>query len=186
MTRARTNTDNELVNLRINLEEAKNENVTILQELEKTRLKLASVERVAAEKELLVKKLEESSRQDTSKDTIGDTYNDASKDTSANSSNQDTFDSLRNRLKALEAENAQLKAKYASRENTMDKAQLPQPLEGESVGDRISSDLPISSSSSSLILDSPSSLLEQSLEEAESRIVGLLSVKDRLVTVQES
>ena len=31
MTRARTNTDNELVNLRINLEEAKNENVTILQ-----------------------------------------------------------------------------------------------------------------------------------------------------------
>jgi len=211
MTRARTNTDNELVNLRINLEEAKNENVTILQELEKTRLKLASVERVAAEKELLVKKLEESSRQDTSKDTmrdtskdtIGDTYNDASKDTSANSSNQDTFDSLRNRLKALEAENAQLKAKYASEakyasgENAMDKAQLPQPLEGESVGDRISSDLPISSSSSSLILDSPSStslldqstsstsVLEQSLEEAESRIASLLSVKDRLVTVQE-
>jgi len=205
MTRARTNTDNELVNLRINLEEAKNENVTILQELEKTRLKLASVERVAAEKELLVKKLEESSRQDTSKDTtrdtskdtLGDTSNDASKDISANSSNQDTFDSLRNRLKALEAENAQLKAKYASGENAMDKAQLPQPLEGESVGDRISSDLPISSSSSSLILDSPSStslldqstsstsVLEQSLEEAESRIAGLLSVKDRLVTVQE-
>jgi len=205
MTRARTNTDNELVNLRINLEEAKNENVTILQELEKTRLKLASVERVAAEKELLVKKLEESSRQDTSKDTtrdtskdtLGDTSNDASKDISANSSNQDTFDSLRNRLKALEAENAQLKAKYASGENAMDKAQLPQPLEGESVGDRISSDLPISSSSSSLILDSPSStslldqstsstsVLEQSLEEAESRIASLLSVKDRLVTVQE-
>ena len=90
------------------------------QELEKTRLKLASVERVAAEKELLVKKLEESSRQDTSKDTmrdtskdtIGDTYNDASKDTSANSSNEDTFDSLRNRLKALEAENAQLKVHF--------------------------------------------------------------------------
>merc|ERR550532_3036277 len=197
MTRARTNTDNELVNLRINLEEAKNENVTILQELEKTRLKLASVERVAAEKELQVKKLEESSTRDTSKDTLGDTSNDASKDISANSSNQDTFDSLRNRLKALEAENAQLKAKYASGENAMDKAQLPQPLEGESVGDRISSDLPISSSSSSLILDSPSSTslldqstsstsaLEQSLEEAEGRIAGLLSVKDRLVTVQE-
>ena len=92
----------------------------IEQELEKTRLKLASVERVAAEKELLVKKLEESCRQDTSKDTmrdtskdtIGDTYNDASKDTSANSSNEDTFDSLRNRLKALEAENAQLKVHF--------------------------------------------------------------------------
>merc|ERR1719382_958896 len=149
MTRARSNTDNELVNLRINLEEAKNENVTILQELEKTRLKLASVERVAAEKEVLVKKLEVSCRQDTSKD--------ASKDTSANSSNQETLDSLRNRLKALEAENAQLKAKYASEEQAMDKVQLPQPLEEEIAGDRISSNLPISGSSSSLLLDSPSS-----------------------------
>ena len=144
MTRARTNTDNELVNLRINLEEAKNENVTILQvyhdmklyllqnhfikihknqsieerekhfeqELEKTRLKLASVERVAAEKEVLVKKLEESCRQDTSKDTIRDNSKDASKDTSADSSKQDTLDSLRNRLKVLEAENAQLKVHF--------------------------------------------------------------------------
>ena len=60
-------------------------------------------------------------------------------------------------------------------------------------GERISSNLPISGSSSSL-LDSSLSLmdqstsstsaLEQSLEEAESRIAGLLSVKDRLVTVQ--
>ena len=81
------------------------------QELEKTRLKLASVEQFAAEKEVLVKKLEESCRQDTSKDTIRDSK-DASKDTSANPSNQDTFDSLRNRLKALEAENAQLKVHF--------------------------------------------------------------------------
>jgi len=203
MTRARTNTDNELVNLRINLEEAKNENVTILQELEKTRLKLASVERVAAEKEALVKKLEESCRQDSpkAKDTSNDASMDTAKESSANSSDesakQDTFDSLRNRLKALEAENVQLKAKYASREDVMDKVQLSQPLEEESVGDRISSNLPISGSSSSLLLESSSSTslldqstsstsaLEQSLEEAESRIAGLLSVKDRLVTVQE-
>merc|ERR1711936_661774 len=53
MNRVRSNTDNELVNLRINLEEAKNENVTILQELEKTRTKLSSVERVSLEKEAL-------------------------------------------------------------------------------------------------------------------------------------
>ena len=94
--------------------------ITFQQELEKTRLKLASVERVAAEKEVLVKKLEESCRQDTSKDTIRDssmdtirdTSKDASKDTSANSSNQETLDSLRNRLKALEAENAQLKVHF--------------------------------------------------------------------------
>merc|ERR1719447_1623332 len=204
MTRARTNTDNELVNLRINLEEAKNENVTILQELEKTRLKLASVERVAAEKEALVKKLEESCRQGSTLKATA-TSNDASmdklKELSANSSDesveQDTFDSLRNRLKALEAENVQLKAKYASREEMMHQVQLSQPLEEENVGDRISSNLPISGSSSSLLPESSSSTslldqstsstsaLEQSLEEAESRIAGLLSVKDRLVTVQE-
>jgi len=204
MTRARTNTDNELVNLRINLEEAKNENVTILQELEKTRLKLASVERVAAEKEAMVKKLEESCRQGSTlkaKDTSNDASMDKLKELSANSSDesveQDTFDSLRNRLKALEAENVQLKAKYASREEVMHQVQLSQPLEEENVGDRISSNLPISGSSSSLLLESSSSTslldqstsstsaLEQSLEEAESRIAGLLSVKDRLVTVQE-
>ena len=61
------------------------------------------------------------------------------------------------------------------------------------MGERISSNLPISGSSSSLLdsslslLDqstSSTSALEQSLEEAESRIAGLLSVKDRLVTVQ--
>lgn len=84
--------------------------------MEKTRLKLASVERVAAEKEALVKKLEESCRQDgplKAKDTSNDASMDKLKEPSANSSDesveQDTFDSLRNRLKALEAENVQLK-----------------------------------------------------------------------------
>ena len=59
-----------------------------------------------------MKKLEESCRQDTSTDTIRDTSKDASKDTSADSSKQDTLDSLRNRLKVLEAENAQLKVHF--------------------------------------------------------------------------
>jgi len=198
MTRVRSNTDNELVNLRINLEEAKNENVTILQELEKTRLKLASAERVVLEKEAVAKKLEESCGKDTATDTSRDASMETLKDTSANSPNesakQDTFDSLRNRLKALETENALLKAKYASREEATDGVQPLQPMEEGSAGERISSNLPISGSSSSLLdsslslLDqstSSTSALEQSLEEAESRIAGLLSVKDRLVTVQE-
>ena len=83
--------------------------------MEKTRLKLASVERVAAEKEALVKKLEEGCRQDSlkAKDTSNDASMDTAKEPSANSSDesakQDTFDSLRNRLNALEAENVQLK-----------------------------------------------------------------------------
>merc|ERR1719187_510829 len=195
MTRARTNTDNELVNLRINLEEAKNENVTILQELEKTRLKLASVERVAAVKEVLVKKLEELSKQAT---TSKNSEN-ASKDTEAITNmsegvaEQETVVSLKDRLRVLEAENAQLKAKYASREETTHEALALQPLEE---AERTSCNLPASTSSSSLLESSSSlsileqsnsstSALEQSLEEAESRIASLLSVKDRLVTVQE-
>ena len=81
--------------------------------MEKTRLKLSSAERVVVEKEALAKKLEESCRQDTSKDTSKDASKELLRDTSANSpdesAKQDTFDSLRNRLKTLEAENALLK-----------------------------------------------------------------------------
>ena len=80
--------------------------------MEKTRLKLASAERVVFEKEALAKNLEESCRKDTSKDTSKD----ASEDTSANSpdesAKQETFASLRNRLKALETENALLKVYF--------------------------------------------------------------------------
>jgi len=195
MTRARVNTDNELVNLRINLEEAKNENVTILQELEKTRLKVASAERAAADREVLAKKLEELSKQAT---TSKNSEN-ASKDTEAITNmsegvaEQETVVSLKDRLRVLEAENAQLKAKYASREDVTNEAPALQPLEEP---ERTSCNLPASTSSSSLLESSSSlsileqstsstSALEQSLEEAESRIASLLSVKDRLVTVQE-
>merc|ERR1712062_598628 len=147
--------------------------------------KLSSVERVSLEKEALIKKLESSSKQDSLKD----------EDPPANSSDfsatQDSSESLRNRLKVLEAENALLKAKYAIGEEASDGTQFQQPLEGDRI---INSDLPASGSSSSLLESSSSfleqstsstSALEQSLEEAEGRIAGLLSVKDRLVTVQE-
>merc|ERR1719447_2167028 len=195
MTRARVNTDNELVNLRINLEEAKNENVTILQELEKTRLKVASAERAAADRDVLAKKLEEFSKQATSSKNSDNASKDteAITNTSEGIAEQETVDSLKDRLRVLEAENAQLKAKYASREETTNKAPALQPLEEP---ERTSCNLPASTSSSSLLESSSSlsileqstsstSALEQSLEEAESRIASLLSVKDRLVTVQE-
>ena len=71
--------------------------------MEKTRTKLSSVERVSLEKEALIKKLESSSKQDSLK----------AEDPPANSSDfsatQDSSESLRNRLKVLEAENALLK-----------------------------------------------------------------------------
>merc|ERR1719228_1871797 len=195
MTRARVNTDNELVNLRINLEEAKNENVTILRELEKTRLKVASAERAAADREVLAKKLEEFSKQATTSKNPDNASKDteAITNTSEGIAEQETVDSLKDRLRVLEAENAQLKAKYASREEVTNEALALQPLEE---AERTCCNLPASTSSSSLLESSSSfsileqstsstSALEQSLEEAESRIASLLSVKDRLVTVQE-
>merc|ERR1712107_572922 len=108
MTRARVNTDNELVNLRINLEEAKNENVTTLQELEKTRLKVASAERAAADREVLAKKLEEFSKQATTSKNPDNASKDteAITNTSEGVAEQETVDSLKDRLRVLEAENA--------------------------------------------------------------------------------
>lgn len=52
-------TDNEMVNLKINLEEAKNENATILQELENTRNKLLDADKLISSQDQLVRDLEE-------------------------------------------------------------------------------------------------------------------------------
>merc|ERR1719339_462272 len=59
LNKSKVETDYELVNLRINLEEAKNENATILQELENTRNKLADAEQLISSQDKLVRDLEE-------------------------------------------------------------------------------------------------------------------------------
>jgi len=59
INRSKVKTDYELVNLRINLEEAKNENSTVLQELENTRNKLADAEQLISSQDKLVRDLEE-------------------------------------------------------------------------------------------------------------------------------
>jgi len=59
INRSKVKTDYELVNLRINLEEAKNENSTVLQELENTRNKLADAEQLISSQDTLVRDLEE-------------------------------------------------------------------------------------------------------------------------------
>jgi len=65
-------TDEEIINLKLNLEETKNENSTILQELENTRNKLVDADEVIESKNILVKdleaKLEENSFRDTTPD----------------------------------------------------------------------------------------------------------------------
>lgn len=59
INRSKTKTDYELVNLRIDLEEAKNENSLVLQDLENTRNKLADAEKLISSQDKLVKDLEE-------------------------------------------------------------------------------------------------------------------------------
>lgn len=59
INRSKVKTDYELVNLRINLEEAKNENSTVLQELENTRNKLSDAEKLILSQDKLVKDLED-------------------------------------------------------------------------------------------------------------------------------
>jgi len=53
----KSKTDNEILNLKLNLEETKNENSTILQELENTRNKLVDADEVVESKNILVKNL---------------------------------------------------------------------------------------------------------------------------------
>jgi len=53
----KSKTDNEILNLKLNLEETKNENSTILQELENTRNKLVDADEVVESKNILVQNL---------------------------------------------------------------------------------------------------------------------------------
>jgi len=65
LNKSKVKTDYELVNLRINLEEAKNENATILQELENTRNKLVDAEKLIESQDKLVRDLEEKVHENT-------------------------------------------------------------------------------------------------------------------------
>jgi len=176
MGRARTKTDHELVNLRINLEEARNENSTILQELENTRNKLDDAEKLIQSQDKLVKDLEERKSGNME---------------SPSSSLEEEVNILRERLRVVEEENVKLQVNYANTNAAIPSCTDPTlPYEDPCVSprDRVVSVPSLSSASSSLsILDNTgaTSILEKSLEEAEERIAGLLAVRDRLVIVQE-
>ena len=88
--------------------------IQIIQELEKTRLKVASAERAAADREVLAKKLEEFSKQATTSKNPDNAPQDteAITNTSEGVAEQETVDILKDRLRVLEAENAQLKVPH--------------------------------------------------------------------------
>ena len=83
----------------------------MIQELEKTRLKAASAERAAADREVLAKKLEEFSKQATTSKNPENALKDTEAITNMSEgvAEQETVVSLKDRLRVLEAENAQLK-----------------------------------------------------------------------------
>lgn len=180
MGRARTKTDHELVNLRINLEEARNENTTILQELENTRNKLDDAEKLIQSQDKLVKDLEERK---------------SGKMESPSSSLEEEVNILRERLRVVEEENVKLQLNYANTTAAIPSCTdpaLPYSHEEPSVSPRDGvvsvPSLSSASSSSVSVLEvsgATVSILEKSLEEAEERIAGLLAVRDRLVIVQE-
>jgi len=173
MGRARTKTDHELVNLRINLEEARNENTTILQELENTRNKLDEAEKLIQSQDKLVKDLEERNSLRVMVE-------------SPSSPMEEEVKILREKLLGLETENAQLQANYAKTSEAIPLRTDPEPPVGDSrtSPERVHN-LSSTGSSMSVLDQSATSTLEQSLEEAECRIAGLLAVRDRLVRVQE-
>jgi len=195
----------ELDNLRINLDEAKNENMTIFQELENTRNKLMDADKLINSQEQLVKDLEEK---------LGSELKNSESNNRAISQSQE-WEKMLERIHELEAENRLMKSQLFLQEQELSTCKArsalsdsplkevdPSVTSQEKVQDsdhgsgveELSSSLPISQtretdvhnlSSSSLASEaSQVSLLEQSLEEAEGKIAKLLRVKERLVSVQ--
>jgi len=249
LQQAKVKTDHELVNLRINLEEAKNENATILQELEKTRTKLSETDLLIGSQDQLVRDLkikvetgnssssnkqteellaavdnikivpDQSSAIEIVKDDQCNISPVASADSSLSSSlneGSEEFNKLRNLVESLGQTNKAMQAKLSEKEQELSICRLavsrqekvmihdmgpplassPMKEDGQilssSLGSQVvdlSSSLPVSTTRESLNQSSSSatsdvSVLEQSLEEAETKIAGLLKMKEKLVIVQ--
>jgi len=174
--RSKKKTDCELVNLRINLEEAKNENSTVLQELENTRNKLSDAEKLISTQDKLVKDLEEKLQENTFRqsDTVLGEENEATTADVKHISDleQDVnrltteCKSLQELVQKLEDANCKLEA---------DCLRAASPPEVKDGGE----ERPVQ-----METDESTSQLEQSLAEAEEKIAGLLQVKEKLFNVQ--
>jgi pSer/pThr/pTyr-binding forkhead associated (FHA) protein len=214
LNKSKVKTDYELVNLRINLEEAKNENATILQELENTRNKLVDAEKLIESQDKLVRDLEEKIHENTfreSTDIISSAEDPAATPVPRPTSHVSAIGSLatptdppdqvaaiteeckalQDKVKKLEKENLALQAQCQAKSED----QLSAPALGN-IMQSVEPASPLASSparaeltmSSVLNLSGSScsdiSQLELSLEEAEEKIAGLLRVKEKLVLVQ--
>merc|ERR1712098_111500 len=205
INRSKIKTEYELVNLRINLEEAKNENSTVLQELENTRNKLSDAEKLILSQDKLVKDLEEkiqensfSHQRSTSSRPQSATDSESIDDTSAISEqrNKQISDSLleedvaklsheckslQKLVQDLEETNATLRSDCSKKEELL--------LASHQTINEMKDDRTIALSKSpegSRVQDTSEDIsdLESSLKEAQVKIDGLLEVQEKLVSIQ--
>jgi len=214
LNKSKVKTDYELVNLRINLEEAKNENATILQELENTRNKLVDAEKLIESQDKLVRDLEEKIHENTfreSTDIISSTEDPAATPVPRPTSHVSAIGSLathteppdqvatiteecralQDKVKKLEQENLALQAQCEARsEDQVCAAALGNIIQSVEPASPLASSPARAELNMSSVLNlsgsscSDISQLELSLEEAEEKIAGLLKVKEKLVLVQ--
>jgi len=166
--RSKKKTDCELVNLRINLEEAKNENSTVLQELENTRNKLSDAEKLISTQDKLVKDLEEKLQENTFRQSdrvLGEEGEATTTDVKHISDLEQDVNRLTIECKSLQEQVQTLEDANCKLSASLRAASPPDREEGGETGQS-------------------SSQLEQSLVEAEEKIAGLLQVKEKLFNVQ--
>lgn len=180
--RSKKKTDCELVNLRINLEEAKNENSTVLQELENTRNKLSDAEKLISTQDKLVKDLEEKLQENTFRHS--DTTNAVSDRVPSGEGGSECGDIKH--ISDLEQDVNRLTTECKSLRELV---QTLQDANSKLEEDCLRKEESLASSAVSKVgqageLSGESSGLEVRLEEAEQKISGLLQVKEKLVNVQ--
>jgi len=192
INRSKTKTDYELVNLRIDLEEAKNENSLVLQDLENTRNKLADAEKLISSQDKLVKDLEEKIHENTPSNSDQNSTNSEQKSAILTSDKKISdplieedlarlsheCKSLQEMVQKLEEANANLQADCLRKEDLLkSSSNPPEKATGEGGGE----DVNISNDSSSSVSSHHPSQLQVGLEKEDD---ALQEVKERLVSVE--
>jgi len=192
INRSKTKTDYELVNLRIDLEEAKNENSLVLQDLENTRNKLADAEKLISSQDKLVKDLEEKIHENTPSNSDQNSTNSEQKSAILTSDKKISdplieedlarlsheCKSLQEMVQKLEEANANLQADCLRKEDLL-KSSSNHPEKATGVGG--GEDVKISNDSSSSVSSHHPSQLQVGLEKEDD---ALQEVKERLVSVE--
>jgi len=192
INRSKTKTDYELVNLRIDLEEAKNENSLVLQDLENTRNKLTDAEKLITSQDKLVKDLEEKIHENTRSNSDQNSTNSEQKSAILTSDKKISdplieedlvrlsheCKSLQEMVQKLEEANANLQADCLRKDDLLkSSSKSPEKVTGDGSGEEVN----ISNDSSSIASSHHQPQPQVGLEKEDDALQG---VKERLVSVQ--